>query len=80
MTGATGCGRWGYIAVAAGASLALEGALVTMARKSIPNNLKQQLETDCSVNPCIYMNVVKENRVRRSRMQRCRDSFMEQLL
>ena len=49
MTGATGCGRWGYIAVAAGASLALEGALVTMARKSIPNNLKQQLETDWPV-------------------------------
>ena len=49
MPGAAGCVRWGYIAVAAGGSLALKGVLVTKARKSIPNNLKQQLETDWPV-------------------------------
>jgi hypothetical protein len=47
--------------VAAGASLALEGALVTMARKSIPNNLKQQLETDWPVGfqLCFKLEVMK---------------------
>ena len=38
-----------YIAVVAGASLALVGALVQIARKSMPNNLKQPLETDWPV-------------------------------